>query len=304
MYIDNIIKWRFNQVLNITLDNFIPITIEGNFKTYVTTTGESVYAKRCHGKVITNVPLINGCKLTVPLANLVYFNTVDKTASTKDIKDTTLDYKDGNPLNLTYSNLVVVTKPTKICSDCNVNKSLNDYSVSSRYSDNRHTRCRVCDGIRSSNYHKTEVGVISRIYAKQKQRQRTRNHGTLPYTQSELSKWLYANGFKELYDAWVKSNYSKETKPSVDRLDSLRGYSFDNIELVTWDINNRRGYDDRIKGLGSTGKTCKVVLQYKDDVLIKRYVSRSDASRIMGYSVQGPLTRCSPCKNGFTWRYE
>jgi len=44
--------------------------------------------------------------------------------------------------------------------------------------------------------------------------------------------------FEELYNNWVKHGYDKWYKPSVDRLNDDKGYSFSNIQLVTWKENS------------------------------------------------------------------
>jgi hypothetical protein len=48
------------------------------------------------------------------------------------------------------------------------------------------------------------------------------------------------NNFYELYNNWIDSGYKKSDKPSVDRIDDYKGYSFDNIQLMTWKENNKK----------------------------------------------------------------
>ena len=57
---------------------------------------------------------------------------------------------------------------------------------------------------------------------------------------------------------WVNSGYKRDMKPSIDRLDNSRGYSFDNIRLVTF----RENY-----------------MTYHDDVTENRYVSKKGSGR-------------------------
>jgi hypothetical protein len=58
---------------------------------------------------------------------------------------------------------------------------------------------------------------------------------------------LSIKNFKVLYKNWVKSGYEKNFRPSVDRLDSTKGYSFDNIRLVTWKENNNANHINNVK---------------------------------------------------------
>ena len=82
----------------------------------------------------------------------------------------------------------------------------------------------------------------------------------MPYSKDCLAKWLYDNGFKEKYKKWKLSGFNKSIKPSVDRVDSNLGYSFDNIQLVAWEENRRLQAEDIKKALGSGGKRCKELL--------------------------------------------
>jgi hypothetical protein len=47
--------------------------------------------------------------------------------------------------------------------------------------------------------------------------------------------------FHALYDEWVDSNYDRKLTPSVDRIDSSKGYEVSNMEWVTHSENSRRG---------------------------------------------------------------
>jgi hypothetical protein len=47
--------------------------------------------------------------------------------------------------------------------------------------------------------------------------------------------------FWELYEAYKNSGYDRKLAPSVDRVDSRRGYIIENMEFVTHSENSRRG---------------------------------------------------------------
>jgi hypothetical protein len=58
----------------------------------------------------------------------------------------------------------------------------------------------------------------------------------------EFYHWANSdNKFHELYDSYLKSGYSRKIAPSVDRIDSSKGYAIDNMEWVTMSENSRRG---------------------------------------------------------------
>jgi len=67
-------------------------------------------------------------------------------------------------------------------------------------------------------------------------------------------------------------------KPSIDRINNNKGYSFDNIQIMTWAENKAKGHRDH--------KSCKLQIDQKptcqfslDGKLIKEYPSQSQASR-------------------------
>jgi len=200
----------------------------------------------------------------------------------------------------------------KNCMKCGVKKPLSDFYAHSGMSDGHLNKCKSCtkkdvaknQARAGSVYDHSEKGVIRVIYKTQKRNQKLRSHGELPYTKNELSAWLYSNGFKEIYESWKESGFTKDLKPSVDRIDSLKGYSLDNIQLITWGENRRLQYDDIKKATGSSGKRCKPVNKLdQNGVVICQYVSYSSASRDAGYSLEYAIKNGVKCKKGFFWSY-
>lgn len=53
--------------------------------------------------------------------------------------------------------------------------------------------------------------------------------------------------FRDLFERWGKSSYDRKLCPSVDRLDSSKGYILENMEWVTHSENSRRGAINRNK---------------------------------------------------------
>jgi hypothetical protein len=55
-------------------------------------------------------------------------------------------------------------------------------------------------------------------------------------------EWAISNpDFHRLFEAWEKSGYERNLCPSVDRLDSSKGYILGNMEFVTFLENATRG---------------------------------------------------------------
>lgn len=62
----------------------------------------------------------------------------------------------------------------------------------------------------------------------------------------EFYNWSTTNeSFVLLYKEWVDSDYSRSLSPSIDRIDSSLGYTFENMQWITFSENSRRGSNSR-----------------------------------------------------------
>ena len=196
---------------------------------------------------------------------------------------------------------------TQICNNCKESKQQKEFRVHKTTGIIK--VCSECEIKQCRERRKTKQGVISAIYGSQISSTKKRNHSPIAYTNKILSEWLLNDWtFNMLYDNWVNCGYKRAMKPSVDRIDDSKGYSFDNIRLVTWKENDSKGHYNRKNAITTQGSLCKAVIQYDLNMnKISEYHSISEASRQTS-SMASKISLC--CKgergktNGFKWKYK
>ncbi|APC44457.1 endonuclease VII [Pseudoalteromonas phage PH357] len=201
----------------------------------------------------------------------------------------------------------------KICKKCGYTKSLEDFYAMKGNKDGRSGKCKECtkkdvsDNSKKvgNTYDYSYKGVIRVLYKTMKRHQKLRPHNedVLPFNKDAFKIWLEDNGFQEKYEDWVISGYEKNVKPSVDRLDDYKGYSFDNMRLVTWKDNHNHQANDILEGKSRSGERCHTIGKYTTEgELIETYISYQHVRRELGYCVHYSVKNCSSCKGGFMWK--
>jgi hypothetical protein len=114
----------------------------------------------------------------------------------------------------------------------------------------------------------------------------------------ELRAWLYSSPlYHTLHKAWVDSGYEKDSKPSIDRMDESIGYTWDNIQLMTWRENRYKQYIDR----------GRAVIQYDmNNNKIAEHYSLSEGARSVDGNAKSIVQACDgECKQhkGYVWRW-
>ncbi len=150
--------------------------------------------------------------------------------------------------------------------------------------------------------------LLSRIYNTQQYGSKKRDHNQPDYSLIELKDWFWKQNNSEiLYNNWVINGYNKWDRPSVDRIDDAKGYSFDNIRLITWGENHKKRITAQRKGILNTSKPHVSVSQYDlKNNFIMNFISMSAASRKTKVH-QSHISSC--CKGdrwtagGFKWMY-
>lgn len=101
----------------------------------------------------------------------------------------------------------------------------------------------------TKKYEKTKKGKLMRCYRNMESRvtgiQWRKKHlyeGKELLSRDEFYQWAISSPeFHSLFDAWEASGYDRKLAPSVDRVNSKKGYTVDNMEWVTHSENSRRG---------------------------------------------------------------
>jgi len=186
----------------------------------------------------------------------------------------------------------------KKCNKCGVVKLINDFRK-------KRSICKLCDKEYNLRYIKTKKGLITNIYNNQRHNSIFRKDPLPTYTKQQLINLLFNNPlFHKLYDNWVSSNYDRKLRPSIDRINDYKSYSFDNIQLVTWYENERRYYTDSKNGINNKQNFAVIgINKHTKDII--EFHSMNEASRQIKTS-QGNISDC--CKNkrksagGYIWK--
>jgi len=196
----------------------------------------------------------------------------------------------------------------KKCNICGKGKTLNMFYRSKINTSGLNDVCIECYKKRCQNYRKTKDGIITSIYGHQVYRSVKKSIFYKPtYSKKEFSEWVLSQDkFHTLYEEWINSNYATELKPSVDRIDDYVGYVFDNLQILTWEENNKKGLSDRQKKINT--KTSKPVVQYDlNNNVVRKYSSMTEAS-IYTNVPQGAISNAccgkSNTSGGFKWKFK
>lgn len=149
----------------------------------------------------------------------------------------------------------------KTCIRCGVDQSIDQFRPQKETKDGHANQCRLCLNEiqrikRSANrneathkYEKTPNGFLMREYRNMEsrvtgvQKQKAHLYLGLPLLDRD-SFYAWANlqmTFHDLFQMWWLSGYNRKLTPTVDRINSSKGYEIGNMEWVTHSVNSQRG---------------------------------------------------------------
>lgn len=113
----------------------------------------------------------------------------------------------------------------------------------------REYRKRINNSV-TKNYEKTKKGFLMRLYRNMQSRiegvQKKKFHlykDKELLSRTDFYNWATNNpSFHSLFEIYENSKYERKLSPSVDRIDSTKGYNLENMEFVTMSENSRRSH--------------------------------------------------------------
>lgn len=121
--------------------------------------------------------------------------------------------------------------------------------MSKDYLERQRIRRKATGNASTKKYEKTKRGFLMRLYRNMQSRvtgvQKAKHHlyrGISLLERERFYDWAMASPrFHAMFYDWQWAQYDRKMTPSVDRVDSSRGYTTDNMEWVTRSENSRRG---------------------------------------------------------------
>jgi len=195
----------------------------------------------------------------------------------------------------------------KKCRTCGKILSFSNFNKSKCHKGGCTNQCKQCYSIYYKEYAHSIDGFVTKIYKSQKENSLHRNMALPLYTKLELKEWLCSQtSFHELFKAWQDSNFDLWLVPSVDRIDDYVGYTLENIQLMTFKENNKKGHDDAINGVNN--KLSKAVCQLTlSGEFIKDFYSSKHAEREILIDHSNIAKCCKGKANsagGYKWQYK
>jgi hypothetical protein len=108
---------------------------------------------------------------------------------------------------------------------------------------------KLTKNIHTIRYEKTINGFLVRLYRNMKSRvtgiQHKKAHlykGLCILPKEEFYTWAKTSAeFNTLFDRWKNAKYARKLTPTVDRVDSSKGYELSNMQWLTHSENSRGG---------------------------------------------------------------
>lgn len=130
--------------------------------------------------------------------------------------------------------------------------------------------------------------LLYQLYAKECERSRDVGFPAPSYSWYEFrDHWITHPDFLRRYAEWQSSGFKNRwLRPSVDRINALKPYTFQNTHMLNWGENRFKMY---MEGRRLGRKRHLKVVQLKDGVVVAEYPTQIEAVRRTGL-VQGQIS--------------
>ncbi len=153
-------------------------------------------------------------------------------------------------------------RTSKVCSHCKENKLFSEFSKNKASSDGLQYKCRPCDVTyqakrrienpqKQLDYQRTYQKNKRKDYnyrlqmlinaSKQRAKNKNREHNI---TVEDIKEIYPLDGCCPIFGMKLEFNSAgfRENSPSIDRIDSTKGYTPNNIQIISWKANRIKGY--------------------------------------------------------------
>lgn len=155
----------------------------------------------------------------------------------------------------------------KICFKCKIEKKLDCFYKHNQMADGHLNKCKDCTKKDTKEFSERPVKGFEN-YDRYRQRHsikrmfnhrynslknrclvKRENHNYSSYGKKYLSRdewynWCYEENhlkkFMELYNIWVQSDFNSKLMPSIDRIDSNKGYIIGNLQWLSKSDNSKK----------------------------------------------------------------
>ena len=162
----------------------------------------------------------------------------------------------------------------KTCNVCGVPKPEEMFNKAKANKGGLTHLCKECE----LAYRRSYKGKMVGLYKTQRTNSKTRGHPAPAYSFDEFQTWAEQNNYADLHKQWEASGFDKRLTPSTDRINDAIHYTFANMRLVTWGVNDDKGHEDfksgklfnkhtPVKQLTTSGK---VIAEYPSQLAAER----------------------------------
>lgn len=151
---------------------------------------------------------------------------------------------------------------------------------------------------------------LTKTYGRMKRDNKNKFNKDLPFSKEQFKEWVLEKNILQLLDNYNLNEFKKDLCPSIDRIDDYQGYTFSNIQLITWAENNVKGRDS-IKNKKQCSEMAKslwsktVMQKDLNGNIIKIFPSTHEVTRELGFdsSLIARACRKRIISKGYRWEY-